>query len=123
MKKFVLPALLLISSTDTSASACELTPSTPNQISYRQDVGSITSMFADCVVSVANGVAMGRPDLTGIKAVNPLNDHQIVFVATKDGVAISAYYVLVSDIPGTSQGTGWLGVDGDEKHPDGRVFN
>ena len=37
--------------------------------------------------------------------------------------SMSAYYVLVSDIPGTSQGTGWLGVDGDEKHPDGRVFN
>ena len=121
MGKLVLFALLLISSTYTSA--CELTPSTPSQISYRQDAGSIASMFADCVVSVANGAAMGRPDLTGIKAVNPLNDHQIVFVATKDGVAISAYYVLVSDIPGTSQGTGWLGVDGDEKHPDGRVFN
>ena len=123
MKKFVLPALLLISSTYTSASACELTPSTPNQISYRQDVGSITSMFADCIVSVANGAAMGRPDLTGIRAVNPLNDHQILFVATKDGVAVSAYYVLVSDSPGASQGTGWLGVDGDDKHPDGRVFN
>lgn len=121
MKKFFLPALLLISSAYTPA--CELTPSTPNQISYRQDIGSITSMFADCIVSVANGVSIGRPDLTGIKAVNPLNDRQILFVATKDGVAVSAYYVLVSDIPGTSQGTGWLGVDGDEKHPDGRVFN
>ena len=121
MKKFVLPAMLFISTTYTSA--CELTPSTPSQISYRQDAGSIASMFADCIVSVANGAAMGRPDLTGIRAVNPLNDHQILFVATKDGVAVSAYYVLVSDSPGASQGTGWLGVDGDDKHPDGRVFN
>lgn len=69
MNKFVLPALLLISS--TYASACVLTPSTPNQISYRQDVGSITSMFAGCIVSVANGAVIGRPDLTGIKAINP----------------------------------------------------
>lgn len=121
MGKLVLSAVLLISSTYTFA--CELTPSTPSQISYRQDTGSIASMFADCIISVANGAAMGRPDLTGIKAVNPLNDHQILFVATKDGVAVSAYYVLVSDIPGASQGTGWLGVDGDDKHPDGRVFN
>ena len=62
MKMFVLPALLLISSTYTSA--CELTPSTPNQISYRQDVGSITSMFADCIVSVANGAAMAGREHT-----------------------------------------------------------
>ena len=121
MNKFVLPALHLISS--TYASACVLTPSTPNQISYRQDVGSITSMFAGCIVSVANGAVIGRPDLTGIKAINPLNDRQIVFVSTKDGAAVSAYYVLISDIPGASQGTGWLGVDGDEKYPDGRIFN
>ena len=121
MNKFVLPALLLISS--TYASACVLTPSTPNQISYRQDVGSITSMFTGGIVSVANGAVIGRPDLTGIKAINPLNDRQIVFVSTKDGAAVSAYYVLISDIPGASQGTGWLGVDGDEKYPDGRIFN
>lgn len=114
MNKFVLPALLLISSTDAVNTEPDFVQT--RCWLYYIDVYWLHSFSCQWCCD-------GRPDLTGIKAINPLNDRQIVFVSTKDGAAVSAYYVLISDIPGASQGTGWLGVDGDEKYPDGRIFN